>query len=204
MAETPYLVDSNVLLRWVRPEHTDYPVTVSAMDALLRRDAVLCYTSQNVAEFWNTCTRPVDRNGYSLSPQDADRTARSFEERLRLLADSLAVHQEWRRLLVTHGVSGVRVHDARLVAAMHVHGINYILTFNGRDFARYNDIEAVHPAASLWPEIRRAPTNLAIAICKESICGGFGQKFSARRTNWRRSVPAARRLGFGVSFRNCR
>jgi predicted nucleic acid-binding protein len=145
MAETPYLVDSNVLLRWVKPDHSDYPAIVSAIDALLRRNAVLCYTSQNLAEFWNACTRPVDRNGYGLSPQDADHTARFFEERLRLLADSLAVHQEWRRLLVTHAVSGVQVHDARLVAAMHVHGIKHMLTFNDKDFARYTDIEAVNP-----------------------------------------------------------
>jgi predicted nucleic acid-binding protein len=145
MAETPYLVDSNVLLRWVRPEHSDYHVTVSAMDALLRQDAILCYTSQNVAEFWNTCTRPVDRNGFGLSPQGADSKARSFEVRLRLLPDSLAVHEEWRRLLVTYGVSGAQVHDARLVAAMRVHEIKHILTFNDKDFARYTDIEVVNP-----------------------------------------------------------
>jgi len=151
MAEIPYLVDSNVLLRWVRPEHSDYPVTVSAMDALLRQDAILCYTSQNVAEFWNTCTRPVDRNGFGLSPLGADSNARSFEVRLRLLPDSLAVHEEWRRLLVTHAVSGVRVHDARLVAAMQVHGIKRILTFNNRDFARFTEIEAVHPRSVPLP-----------------------------------------------------
>jgi hypothetical protein len=58
MAETPYLVDSNVLLRWVTSEHSDYAVTVSAMDALLRQDAVLCYTSQNVAEFWTPAPAP--------------------------------------------------------------------------------------------------------------------------------------------------
>jgi predicted nucleic acid-binding protein len=48
-------------------------------------------------------------------------------------------------LLITHGVSGVQVHDARLVAAMHVYGVKHILTFNGKDFARYTDVEAVHP-----------------------------------------------------------
>ena len=106
---------------------------------------VLCYTSQNVAEFWNALTRPVARNGYGLSPEAADRRARRFESRLRLLPDSLAVHKEWRGLLVKHGVSGVQVHDARLVAAMRVHGVNRILTFNTRDFARYTEIEAVHP-----------------------------------------------------------
>jgi hypothetical protein len=39
MAGTPYLVDSNVLLRWVKPNHRDYPVIVSAIDAILRRVA---------------------------------------------------------------------------------------------------------------------------------------------------------------------
>lgn len=145
MAETTYLVDSNVLLRWVRPNDGDFPAVVSSIDALLRHGSVLCYTSQNVAEFWNTCTRPGDRNGYGLSPKEADRAARFFEEKLRLLPDSLAVHEEWRRLLVAYGVSGVRVHDARLVAAMLAHGIKRILTFNDKDFARYPDIEAVHP-----------------------------------------------------------
>ncbi|MGA7929044.1 MAG: type II toxin-antitoxin system VapC family toxin [Candidatus Sulfotelmatobacter sp.] len=145
MAGTPYLVDSNVLLRWIKPDDRDYPLVVSAIDATLQRGAVFCYTSQNVAEFWNTCTRPLDRNGYGLSPQEADRRARFFEDKLRLLPDSLAVHQEWRKLLVVSNVSGVHVHDARLVAAMRVHGVGRILTFNEKDFVRYTDIEAVNP-----------------------------------------------------------
>ena len=147
MAETRYLVDSNVLLRWVKPNHRDYPVIVSATDAILRHDGVLCYTSQNVGEFWNACTRPVDRNGYGLTPQETDRLARTFEGRLRLLPDNIATHEEWRKLLVAYSVSGVQVHDARLVAAMKVHSVKRILTFNDKDFARYNDIEAVHPRA---------------------------------------------------------
>jgi predicted nucleic acid-binding protein len=122
MAGTPYLVDSNVLLRRVKPDHSKYPTMVSATDAILRRDGILCYTSQNVAEFWNACTRPADRNGYGLSPEGTNRRARIFEEQLRLLPDNLAIHEEWRRILVTHNVSGAQVHDARLVAAMHVHG----------------------------------------------------------------------------------
>ncbi len=147
MAGTPYLVDSNILLRWVKPGHIDYSLVVYAIDAILRRGDVLCYTSQNVGEFWNTCTRPLDRNGYGLSPQDADRRAKFFEEKLRLFPDSLAIHAEWRCFLVKYGVSGVQVHDARLAAAMRVHGIKRILTFNDRDFARYPDIEAIHPRA---------------------------------------------------------
>jgi hypothetical protein len=113
MAGTPYLVDSNVLLRWVKPDDRDYSLIVSAIDATLQRGAVFCYTSQNVAEFWNTCTRPVDRNGYGLSPQEADRRARFFENKLWLLPDSLAVHQEWRKLLVASNFSGVQVQSVQ-------------------------------------------------------------------------------------------
>jgi predicted nucleic acid-binding protein len=149
MPATPYLIDSNILLRWVKPDDHDYPMVVSAIDAILEDGGVLCYTSQNVAEFWNTCTRPLDQNGFALSPQETDRRARAFEDKLQFLPDSVAVHQEWRALLVSHNVSGVQVHDARLVAAMRVHGIKRILTFNERDFARYPDIQAVHPRALL-------------------------------------------------------
>lgn len=147
MAAQQYLLDSNVLLRWVKPDDRDYPLVVSAMDTILQRGAVLCYTSQNLAEFWNTCTRPRDRNGYALSPEEADRRARELESKLQFLADTAAVHQAWRKLLVSHRVSGVQVHDARLVAAMQVYGVSRILTFNVKDFARYSGIEALHPAA---------------------------------------------------------
>jgi predicted nucleic acid-binding protein len=149
MPGTAYLVDSNVLLRWVKPDDRDYPLVVSAIEVILADGGVLCYTSQNVAEFWNACTRPLAQNGFGLSPHETDRRARASEEKLRFLPDSVAVHQERRALLVSHNVSGVQVHDARLAAAMRVHGIERVLTFNERDFARYPDIQAVHPRALL-------------------------------------------------------
>ena len=48
-----------------------------------------------------------------------------------------------------HDVSGVQVHDARLVASMIAHNVTRILTFNVTDFERYADegIEVVNPAA---------------------------------------------------------
>jgi predicted nucleic acid-binding protein len=47
---------------------------------------------------------------------------------------------------VTHEASGKASHDARLVAAMKVHGITHVLTFNVDDFKRY-EISVLHPAA---------------------------------------------------------
>jgi len=43
-------------------------------------------------------------------------------------------------------VPGTQVHDTRLVASMHIHGVERILTFNKRDFARFPDIKTVNPA----------------------------------------------------------
>ncbi len=139
------LVDSNILIRWVQPNDPDYSAVEAAISVLSRRDVVLCYTSQNLAEFWNACTRPVGRNGYGLSPEDADRKARLFEAKLKLLPDGPLVHEEWRRLIVAHRVSGVQVHDTRLVASMTVYGVKQILTFNTGDFARFSGIEALLP-----------------------------------------------------------
>jgi predicted nucleic acid-binding protein len=145
MASDSYLLDSNILIRWVQHGDPDSPVVVTALDRLMLSDADLCYTSQNLGEFWNAITRPANRNGYGLSPLEANQCAISIESRLRLLPDSSAVHQEWRKLLVDYNVSGVQVHDARLVASMRVHRVKRILTFNTKDFVRFDEIEAVQP-----------------------------------------------------------
>lgn len=76
---------------------------------------------------------------------ETDRRARLIERRYLFLPDSAAVHAEWRRLVLAHSVMGVQVHDARLVAAMNVHGIGQILTMNGADFTRFPRITAIHP-----------------------------------------------------------
>jgi predicted nucleic acid-binding protein len=65
---------------------------------------------------------------------------------LTLLPDSPAAYEEWKRLITTHAVSGVKVRDARLAAPINVHGIRRILTFNTGDFGRF-EIETLHPSA---------------------------------------------------------
>jgi predicted nucleic acid-binding protein len=53
----------------------------------------------------------------------------------------------WCDLIVNHSVSGVKVHDAKIiiVAAMKAHNIQNLLTFNAKDFKCYTDIKAVEP-----------------------------------------------------------
>jgi predicted nucleic acid-binding protein len=128
-----YLVDSNVLLRLLQRGDPLHALVRAALRTLRSRGDGLCYTSQILGEFWNVCTRPASaRGGFGLPVPEADRRARLIERHYALLPDSLAVHTEWRGLLVAHSVSGVQVHDARLVAAMNVHGVG-----SGRSLAKW-------------------------------------------------------------------
>jgi predicted nucleic acid-binding protein len=70
---------------------------------------------------------------------------RKIEKVFILLPDVEAIHHEWRRLVSAYGVSGTKVHDARIVAAMIVHGVRQLLTLDGSDFERYTEIVAVPP-----------------------------------------------------------
>lgn len=135
-AEAWYVLDSNILLRLGIQHHGDFPQIRSAIDELQARDTPLTYTLQNITEFWNAATRPVDRNGFGLSVQAADNIAQEFESTFTLLPDTEHVYHQWRNLVKTHEVKGVKVYDARLVALMRVYGIRHILTLNDADFRR--------------------------------------------------------------------
>ncbi len=145
MAEPAYVADTNVLLRLTKPEDQDYPLVQRATTRLWDRGTEICYTPQNLAEFWNVATRPSGRNGFGLSIPETDRRVQIIESNMTLLEDNERIHREWRRMVILHSVSGVQVYDARLAAAMRVHGVTHLLTFNTQDFTRFSGITAVHP-----------------------------------------------------------
>jgi predicted nucleic acid-binding protein len=49
--------------------------------------------------------------------------------------------------VVASAIDAILQRGAVLCYTMRVHGVKRILTFNEKDFARYHDIEAVHPQA---------------------------------------------------------
>ncbi len=132
-----YLADTNVLLRFADRAHSLHPGARAAVRKLRGAGHILRAAPQNFAEFWNAATRPAARNGFGLTLIAAERRLRLVERVFTLLPDDPAIYPEWRRLVIAFGVSGVQVHDARLVAAMRVYGISHILTWNTADFARY-------------------------------------------------------------------
>ncbi|NJK99908.1 MAG: type II toxin-antitoxin system VapC family toxin [Spirulinaceae cyanobacterium SM2_1_0] len=142
-----YLVDTNVLLRFVDRSHPLHPLLRTAIRELRQDGHKLQVFSQNCIEFWNVATRPIERNGFGLAPPETERLLQLIERLFPVLPDSSEIYKEWRRLVVAFGVSGVQVHDARLVALMKVNGISCILTLNVEDFKRYisEGIKAVAP-----------------------------------------------------------
>lgn len=141
-----YLIDTNVLLRMFRQDDPQHQLVRATLDELGRRGIEACFSLQNIAEFWNVCTRPLERNGYGLSISDTNQCVESIERTMTFLPDNEEVYTIWRRLVIDNHVHGVQAHDARLVAIMQIYGLTHILTLNQTDFLRYANIQAVHPS----------------------------------------------------------
>ncbi len=133
-----YLVDTNVLLRFADRSHPLHPTIRVAVRQLRQAGHELKVSTQNCIEFWNVATRPIAKNGFGLAPAETEPLLQLLEQLFPVLPDRADVYQEWRRLVVQFGVSGVQVHDARLVASMKVNTISHILTLNSADFKRYS------------------------------------------------------------------
>lgn len=68
-----YLVDINVLLRFVDRSHPLHPSIRVAVRMLRQDEHQLRITSQNCIEFWNVATRPLQISGFGLTPSKAGR-----------------------------------------------------------------------------------------------------------------------------------
>lgn len=139
------LVDTNILLRSVQPAHPMHPVAIQAVEFLLARGEPLFISIQNVAEFWNSATRPIVYNGLGFTLERARSEVARLEDFFEVLSESKHSYTVWKELLMTHNVGGAQVHDARLVALMKTHRLTTIVTFNVQDFVRYTGITAIHP-----------------------------------------------------------
>lgn len=140
------VIDTNILVGAIQTFDARLRLTArDAIKGLLARDEALVCFPQNLVEFWNVVTRPANANGLGFSPEQAARYVSRFETILRILPETPQIFPAWKDLVLTHKVSGIQVHDARIVAAMLVHQVNRILTFDVTDFRRYALITTLHP-----------------------------------------------------------
>lgn len=133
------LLDANVLTRITRAHDPQCAAARAAIQTLAARGESLIIVPQNLFEFWTVATRPPGPpprggNGLGMSTAQAANWLRFFQRRFTLLHDRSDLATLWQSLVETHGVTGFRAHDARLVAAMQSYGIPHLLTFNTKHF----------------------------------------------------------------------
>jgi predicted nucleic acid-binding protein len=139
------LIDTGVLLRAFDASSPEYRGIRQAIRVLWARQERIVVTLQNLAEFWNVSTRPIDKNGYGVSIERVSKRLAVIELVCEVVTEDDRSFRAWKGLLTAHAVTGVAVHDARLASVMLCHGVSTVVTFNERDFRRFSGIAAITP-----------------------------------------------------------
>ena len=140
-----YLMDTNILLRYADTGAGQHSLIVQALEILALRQNEVVMVPQTVYEFWSVATCPADKNGLGWTTTEVSNVIGKVIKRFLLLPDTPDIFENWLELVTRFEVKGKQVHDARIVAAMQTHNVATLLTLNTKDFARYAEIEAVHP-----------------------------------------------------------
>ena len=106
---------------------------------------MLYVVPQVMYEIWAAATRSIVAGGLGLGPGETSTWLAKFEGQFELLQDRAAVYRTFFELMSHYEVRGVNSHDGRLVAAMVVHDLTHLLTFNQKDFRRYDEISLIDP-----------------------------------------------------------
>src|SRR4051794_12075525 len=108
-----YLLDTGILLRLVHREAVEHGQVRQSVRMLKAQGHEAVITLQNLVEFWNVCTGPATaRGGLGLTIARTRHRLRAIERVTMLLSDTREVCAAWKRLVFTHNVMGVQVHDA--------------------------------------------------------------------------------------------
>jgi predicted nucleic acid-binding protein len=140
------LVDSNILIRLFQQASSQHQIALDATEKLRLAKNRLCLVPQNIYEIWSVGTRPANLNGLGLSFSQIQTEVVNLKGFYDLLDETPAIFSEWEKLVSLHAIIGKNAHDTRLVAAMVVHGITHLLTFNKQDFQRFANIIVLTPA----------------------------------------------------------
>src|SRR6476620_10432506 len=109
------LVDTRILLRAFDANSPQFRSIRRSLRKALDENVRLIVTVQNIAEFWNVGTRPLDKNVQGLSAERVKRRVEIIERLCEVVSEDKASYADWKRIVEELGVSGVKVHDARLV-----------------------------------------------------------------------------------------
>jgi predicted nucleic acid-binding protein len=140
------LADTNIVLRYIHRDSVQHAEVEAAVDRLIGQASELVLVPQVLYEVWAVVTRPYGTgNGFSYTTEQAVHAVQVLTATFACLPDLPELFGVWLDLVTTHQVSGRPTHDARLAAAVTVHGLDALLTLNADDFKRFG-IQVLTPA----------------------------------------------------------
>jgi predicted nucleic acid-binding protein len=140
------LVDTSVLIRTLQPHHSLFTPADRAIRLLPEQGRGFHIVAQNLIELWTVATRPSGENGLGMTVTQAAAELQRIKGIFLFLPETPAIYPAWEALVLEHQITGKPSHDARLVAAMQVHRLTAVLTFDKTGFSRFPGLEVVHPA----------------------------------------------------------
>jgi len=142
------LLDTNVLVYGVNADAPQHSSSQAVIQAAFDRHILAAVVPQILLEFLAVVTSPRR----VIRPLDA---AEAWEqvEILRVNLPVLGLEPEaltiLGELVLAHRPAGRGIFDLFLAAQMRTHGIRTICTYNGSDFDRLRDVEALTPEEAL-------------------------------------------------------
>ena len=100
----------------------------------------LTVARQNYVEFRSVATRPANVNGLGMTSIEANAELDTMEGLFLPLSDTDAAYAAWRDLCRRAAVSSKQVHDTRIAAVCAVYGVSIIVTWNSKDFKRFESL----------------------------------------------------------------
>ena len=142
---TLYLLGTNILLRASDRSSSRYNLAVNSVASLIAQGHECIITSQVLIEFWVVATRPIEVNGLGWSIERIEKKIEQLINQFTLVEETEAILICWLELVTKYQIKGKRTHDARLMAVAIANEIDYILTFNPKDFTKIRELTIVHP-----------------------------------------------------------
>jgi predicted nucleic acid-binding protein len=145
-----FLLDANILIYGANPASPFFADCKKAASTITQNGDTPCIVPQSLYEFWTVATRAPNPqspfSGLGMTPTQAYAEIIAIKKLFPLLPDNPRILPEWEQLVSRYSVTGKDAHDARYVAAMIVHGITHLLTYNTTDFKRFTNITALSPS----------------------------------------------------------
>jgi predicted nucleic acid-binding protein len=135
-AGSAVFLDTNILVYASFPGTSFHIAARARLSELETSGAILWASRQVLREFLAVTTRP----GAVLPPPASaalSQVVQQFEAAFQIADEDAAVTTALLDLLTSRTIQGKQIHDANIVATMQRYSIQWLLTHNTSDFARY-------------------------------------------------------------------